>query len=145
MESEPEDAVTVIRKIVRVGLIVLTLFLAATALAGGFALVAGINVPSSEQLTRSVFGGPTLPGIALFVVVGGSALLAAILLIRNSRFAALAGTAAGITIMFFEFVEVLVIGSPPGVAQALQIFYFGLGTIMVTLGIAWWFIDLRMN
>ena len=39
--------------------------------------------------------------------------------------------AAGMIIMFFEFVEAQVIGSPAGIAQTLQIFYFGLGTLIV--------------
>jgi putative exporter of polyketide antibiotics len=56
--------------------------------------------------------------------VGGSARLAALLLMGKYRFAILSSTAAGVIIMVFEFVEVPVIGSPPGVTRALQMFYF---------------------
>jgi hypothetical protein len=66
----------------------------------------------------------------------------AVLLIRESWFALLASTATGVIIMFFEFVEVLVIGSPPGVARTFQVFYFGLGTVIVILSLIVWFVDL---
>ncbi len=133
---------TVIGRIARVALIVMTLFLAVTALLGGLAIIAGVNVPSSAELSSSVFGGATIPGIALFAVVGGSALLAAILLLRRSRFALLFATTAAVIIMFFEFVEVMVIGAPPGVARTLQLLYFGLGTAMVVAAMVCWFVDL---
>ena len=72
----------------------------------------------------------------------GSALFAAILLIRKSKFALLFSTTAGIVIMFFEFVEVLVIGSPAEVARTLQILYFGVGTAIVIPALGIWFLDL---
>lgn len=130
------------RKILNVTLIVLTGFLALTAILGGLAILLGINVPSVEELEDSIFHGVTIPGLALLLIVGGSALLAVILLVRKSKFALPFATVAGIIIMFFEFVEVLIIGSPAGVAQTLQIFYFGLGTLMVSLAMGIWLLDL---
>jgi hypothetical protein len=47
--------------------------------------------------------------------------------------------------MFFEFVEVLVIGSPAGVARTLQIFYFGLGTIIMVIALGAWYLMLAAN
>jgi hypothetical protein len=44
--------------------------------------------------------------------------------------------------MSFEFVEVMVIGSPEGIARNLQIFYFGTGIIISILSIIVWLIDL---
>jgi len=84
----------------------------------------------------------SLPGLSLFIIVGGSALFATILLIRRSKFAVLFAIVAGIIIMFSEFVEMLAIGSPPGIAQVLQIFYFGLGTLITIVSIGICFIDL---
>jgi len=130
------------RKAAYVILTVLTGFLALTAFLGGIGLLANINAPPVEDLQGSIFKDFTIPGLALFMIVGGSALLAKILLVRKSKFAVLAATVAGIIIMFFEFVEVLVIGSPPGVAQALQIFYFGLGILIAIISIGIWFLDL---
>ena len=134
-----------LRKILFVLLVVMNGFLTLTAILGGFSILIGINVPSVEQLSESIFKGVTIPGIALFLVVGGSALVATILLIRRSKFSILSSTIAGIIIMFFEFVEVMIIGSPAGVAQTLQIFYFGLGTLIVCLSMCIWFIDLLAN
>jgi hypothetical protein len=75
--------------------------------------------------------------------VGGIALFAAILLIRKSSFALMLSTTAGVAIMFFEFVEVLVIGSEPGITRSLQIFYFGLGMLIVVVSMGVWFLELR--
>ena len=69
-------------------------------------------------------------------------MFATILLVRKSKFALLASTTAGIVIMFFEFVEMLVIGSPAGVPRTLQIFYFVLGTLIVVASIGAWFLEL---
>ena len=76
-------------------------------------------------------------------MVGGSALFATILLFRKSKYANLFSATAGIIIMFFEFIEVLVIGSPAGIARTLQIFYFGLGTVIAVIAIGLWFFDIQ--
>jgi hypothetical protein len=131
-----------IRKILNVALIILTIFLALTSILGGIALLAGLNAPPVSQLEGTMFKDWTIPGLSLLLIVGGSALFAAILLLRKSKFAILISAAAGIIIMFFEFVEVMVIGSPAGVARTLQIFYFGLGTLIVIVSMGIWFIDL---
>lgn len=131
-----------LHKVANAVLIILILFLALTATLGGLAIVTGINAPNTTELTNSVFKGSLIPGIALFLIVGGSATLAVVLLLRKSRFGVLFATVAGIVIMFFEFVEVLVIGSPAGVARTLQIFYYGLGTLITIVSIGMWFIDL---
>ncbi|HUX52541.1 MAG TPA: hypothetical protein VMW73_17260 [Spirochaetia bacterium] len=125
------------RKFLRVVLIVLTMFLALTALAGGSALFFGWNAPSTELLAGTIFRDYTVPGLMLFIVVGGSALASLILWLRKSRFSDIFAIASGIIIMCFEFGEVLIIGSPPGPAFVLQLFYFVLGSLMVivTLGL----------
>jgi hypothetical protein len=132
-----------LRKTLNVVLIVLTFFLALTAVAGGIALLTGLNTPPVAMLQGSPFRDYTIPGLALTVIVGGSGLFAAILLLRKSKYATLFAATAGIIIMFFEFVEALIIGSPAGVARTLQIFYFGLGTLIVITALGLWFLDLR--
>ena len=130
-----------IRKVIHIILVSLTGFLALTGILGGIALLGGFNTPPADLLEGSIFKDFVIPATALLVFVGGSALLAAILLIRRNRFAVLFATVNGIVIMFFEFVEVLVIGSPAGIARTLQIFYFGLGTIITIFSIGILFID----
>ena len=128
-----------------VALIILTIFLALTALAGCIQLVEGTYAPPVEMLNGSIFKNFTIPGLALGLIVGGSAAFAAVLLFRKSKFSILFAATAGIIIMFFEFVEVLSIGSPVGIARTLQIFYFGLGTVIVVASMGNWFLDLKLN
>ncbi len=122
----------------RVCLIVLAFFLALSAFGGGVGLLTGWNTPPVQDLGDSMFRDYTIPGLALLVLVGGGALVSAILLIRRHTLAFPAAAAAGFAIMFFEFVEVLVIGSPPGIARTLQILYFGVGALMNSVCIGLW-------
>jgi hypothetical protein len=134
--------VNFVAKALRVILIVLTLFLTVTAFLGGIALLAGLNAPPVEMLQGSPFHNWTIPGLGLTLIVAGSALFAAILLLRKSKYALLFATTAGVIIMFFEFVEALVIGSPAGAARVMQISYFGLGTLIVVAAMGMWFLEL---
>jgi hypothetical protein len=131
------------RKAITVVLAILMYFLALTAFAGGAGLMFGFNVPPTEYLAGSLFGGYLLPGLALFILVGGSALYAGILAVRRSSLALLFSTVSGIVIMFFEFIEVETIGAPAGPARALQYFYFILGTVITIVALSAWYSDLR--
>ena len=132
----------VLRKILYPILIVLTAFLSLTAAAGGIGLISNLLVPPVEMLGNSPFTGYIVPGLALFLLVGGVALFATVLLVRKSRYGLLFANTAGVVILFFEFVEVLVIGSPAGPAQFMQFFYFGLGTLITICAMGIWFVDL---
>jgi hypothetical protein len=63
----------------------LTSFLALTAFAGGIGLLADLNAPPLEMLEGSLFHNYIIPGLALFVIVGGAASVAAYLLIKQHR------------------------------------------------------------
>lgn len=132
-----------LRRVLYVILTILAGFLSLSALGGGIALFFNLYAPPVEQLGDSIFKDFTIPGLALFFLVGGSALFATVLLWRRSKYALLFATTAAIIILFFEFVEVLVIGSPAGAALTLQILYFGLGTLITILTMGIWFLDLR--
>ncbi len=131
-----------IRTTGRILLIVFVAFLALTAFAGGVGILTGLNAPSADSLTGTIFTDFTVPGLALFVIVGGTALVAAILLIRRNRFALTLASISGIAIMCFEFVEVLVIGSSPGIARNLQVFYFGLGMLIAVIAMVIRFLEI---
>jgi hypothetical protein len=111
----------------RIASIVLNVFQAVTAIAGGIALLMGVNAPPVGLLGRSPFGSYLIPGLALTFVVGGSAAVAATLLIRRHRHGWLAALVAAAAIIIFEIVEIAVIGSPAGVARNLQILYLATG------------------
>ena len=133
------------RTALRVVSIVLALFLAVSAVAGGIGILTGFIPLGEELLQGSPFASYTLPGLALAILVGGAALFASILLFRRSRYALLVLTTAGVVIMFFEFVEVMAIGSPPGPARFLQIFYYAWGVGLVVVSMAAWLAELRSH
>lgn len=133
---------TLLTKSIRTLLIVLMFFLALAAFEGGIQLLVGFYTPPVEMLSGSIFKDFTLPGLALGIIVGGSALLTAILLLKKNRFSILASIATGVIIMFFEFVEMLAIGSPAGPARFMQIFFFGMGTVIIAASIGQLFLGL---
>ena len=119
----------------RVTLIVLTALLGLTAIAGGIALLAGINAPPVDELEGSRFDSYVIPGLALLVLVGGGGCAAALLTWRRHRLAPLVAGAAGAMIIVFEVVEILTIGSDPGVARNLQVFYLSVGVLIIVLSL----------
>jgi len=129
----------------RILLILLDGFLSLTAIAGGIGLLTGTNTPPVSFLAGSPFPDYTIPGLALLVLVGGTALVATYLTIRHHRYAALVSVLAGAMIIVFEIVEVLAIGMPPGIARNLQVFYFTLGLIILVLALAYWTVQRRAS
>ena len=121
-------------RIIRKILIMLISFLALTAIGGGIGLLTGLNAPPLVFLDGSPFSSYILPGLALLILVGGTAVLASILLVRNHRHAWIAAIASAIAVVIFEIVEVVYIGSPEGIARNLQVFYFTYGIILGILG-----------
>lgn len=121
--------------VLRGTLLLLTGFLALSAVPGGIALLAGVYTPPVRELEGSIFSSFLVPGLALLVVVGGSALLAFVLLVRRARLGPVTAGLAGAFVMAFEFVEVLAIGSPPGPAFVMQALYFGIGLGLVCLSL----------
>jgi hypothetical protein len=119
---------------VRPTLGVLLLFLAVTAGAGGFGLLTGSIVPGLDRLAGSPFRSYAIPGLVLVLIVSGSALRATMLLIMRRADGPRAAIIAGMMVVSFDVVEVLVIGSPAGLARNLQVFYFALGFAVVWLG-----------
>jgi hypothetical protein len=132
-------------KSIRILLIVLTIFLALAAFEGGIQLLVGFYAPPVEMLNGSPFKDFTIPALSLGLIVGGSALFTAILNIRKSKFALLSSIATGLIIMFFEFVEMLSIGSPAGPARFMQIFFFGMGTVIIAVCIGQLFLEQIAN
>lgn len=108
-------------------------FLSLTAVGGAIALLFGFAAPPLEMLSGSVFSSYLIPGLALLILVGLGALAAMVLLSRKHRWSVQAALGSAATILIFETVEVISIGSPPGVARNLQILYFSLGGFVAVL------------
>ena len=117
----------------RVLLVIPVVFLAATSVAGGLALLMGAIAPPATLLEGSPFRTYTVPGVVLLAVVGGSAVAAGGLLLGRHALALRATVVAAAMIVSFEVVEILIIGSPPGIARNLQMFYLGLGAGIAAL------------
>src|SRR5262245_48898609 len=94
----------------RIGLAILDGFLGVTAVLGGLGLVTNRFTPPLDALAGSPFTSYTIPGLVLLVVVGGSGLLAALLLARRLAWGVPVSGAAGVTLLVFEAVELAAVG-----------------------------------
>ncbi len=121
-------------------LIVITVFNALSAVAGGIAILAtnGLGMPLS-MLKNGPFNSFTAPGIILLVVVGGSQVVSGVLLLMRKESAYVWTSIAGFGIVIWIFVEVAIIEA----TAWLQVLYFSTGlaqliAVVVLLGVVHW-------
>ncbi|MEY9952506.1 hypothetical protein [Leifsonia sp. EB34] len=127
----------------RITLTVLTALVGLTAVAGGAALIFGAvasstlggAVPDRSFLDGSPFTSYLAPGLVLAVVVGGTQLLAAVLVGRDSRSGPVAAAVAGFGLLIWIFVQMMFIPF-----SLLQLAYFAaglaeLGLVLLSLGL----------
>jgi hypothetical protein len=125
----------------RIGLVVLDAFVAFTAIYGAIFVVPTIPL---EWLKYGPFTDYTVPALALGILVGGSATLAAILLLVRPWAGAVATMVAGVMIIGFEIVEIGVVGFTlieydASQFQAwLQVVYLALGAVQLFAGYRFW-------
>ena len=115
--------------------IVLTGFLATSAVGGGVSLLVGGGRPDARMLEGSPFSSFTIPALALVFLIGGSSFAALVLVALHHSEAQKSLTVAGILLITFECVEIAAIGSPAGVARTLQALYLAIGVALVALGL----------
>jgi hypothetical protein len=123
----------------RIALIVLNLFVLATAVEGALFVIPTLPRDWLNQGALDIFPDYTIPALALGVVCGGSALVAAAGVLFRPRFGAAASVVAGLTIIGFEAVEILVVGLsmlqyPTAFQSYLQELYLLVGIATVLLG-----------
>ncbi len=114
-------------KIVRYTLGVLLLLVAINAFGGGYYGITGAKDIPVEWLKGSPFHNYIVPGIILFICVGGSALLAAVAVLKQHRLAQKTAFACSIIMMIWIAVQLAVIGyvswlQPVIIATAILIF-----------------------
>ena len=125
----------------RIGLVALNAFVAFTAIYGAILVVPTIPL---EWLKYGPFTDYTFPALALGILVGGSASLAALLLLVRPTIGAAATIVAGLMIIGFELVEIGVVGFTlieydASQFQAwLQVIYLALGSLQVLFGYRLW-------
>ena len=115
-------------KIIAVG----EFLLAVSAISGGYNLVArnGEGLPLS-WLENTPFSSYVWPGIILMVIVGGSYLLAAKLMWKQSKWYLEASATAGFGLLIWLFTEIYLLKHSFWL-QALY-FVFGISTLVITL------------
>jgi hypothetical protein len=96
-------------KLVRTALLVLEALVVLSAIAGGLWLVAGRSAVPLVWLQGTPFSDYTIPGLVLAIVVGGSALLAAVTVFIHREWAVLISVAAGLLAAGYEVVRVAMI------------------------------------
>lgn len=125
----------------RTGLFAMDAFVAFTAIYGALFVVATIPL---EWLKWGPFTDYTVPALALGILVGGSSLIAALLVIVRPPLGAIASIVAGAMIIGFELVEIAVVGftlieyDASQLQAWLQVFYLALGSLQVLLGYRFW-------
>lgn len=106
-------------------------FGALNAFAGGYYGMSGAEDVPREWLEGSPFGDYFIPGLVLFVLVGGSLLAAAIAVFAGLALARVAAVAAGVVVLGWLAVETLVIGYVSWMQPATTI-----GALLILL-LAW--------
>jgi hypothetical protein len=97
-------------RLVRYTLGILLLLLAINAFGGGYYGMAGAKNVPPEWLKGSPFHNYFVPSLILFVCVGGSALLAAILVFKQHSIARKAAFSCGVIVLVWLTVQVVIIG-----------------------------------
>lgn len=117
---------------VRKFLIFVLILVGISSIAGGLVLMIGSDLAGIPvEWLQPVFTSFFWPGMILAVVVGGTHIVAAVLLWRNSPFALYATAKAGFALVIWVFVELSIIKH----TNWLQWLYFGFGiyTLVATM------------
>ena len=115
-----------------------TAFMALTAIGGGVALLIGLDEFPPEWLRTTPFKNYTIPALILSVVVGGSALSAAVLYFTGNPSYPVPSMVAGLGMAGFILVEIRILDQDNPGATKIEVFYLVLGIVVFELaGIVW--------
>ncbi len=120
-------------RICGVTLFVACVFVALTAVGGGVTVAAGVDKFPADWLIGTPFGSYLIPGLILAVVVGGSAVVAAVAALRGLDAGALASVLAGAILLGWLAGERLILPSAAFSPQFwwLEAIYVAAGLMMV--------------
>jgi hypothetical protein len=121
----------------------LAAFMALTAIPSAIFIVPTMPRSVLHQGILALFPDYTLPALALGVLCGGAALVALILALWRPQLGALAAIVAGVFMIGFELIEILVVGftpvqTPDQFPAWLQVVYLAVGAALVILGARLW-------
>ena len=113
-------------------------FVALTAVGGGITLAIGLDKFPAGWLVGTPFSSYLIPGLILAVVVGGSAVVAAVATLRRSGAGALTSTLAGAILLGWLAGERLILPKAAFVPQFwwLEAVYIAAGLMMVLPALA---------
>lgn len=107
------------------------LFVALNAFGGGLYGMHGADEVPESWLDGTVFHSYFIPGLILFLVVGGSCLITSIMVFGKHRFAQRSAFICAAVILLWIFVQLKVIGF----VSWLQPFIAGLGVLILLLNL----------
>jgi hypothetical protein len=125
-------------RIERVAIVALGGFIALSAVGGGIGLIGGGLAFPLDWLEGTPFGSYAIPAIILAVVVGGSALAAALLMLRRHRLAVPVALGAGLIQVGWIVGEVVLVGTSGDLMLFLQVLYLALGAVLAALAADLW-------
>jgi hypothetical protein len=125
-------------RIERVAIEVIAIFIVVSAVAGGIGLAGGGLQFPLEWLAGTPFGSYMVPAIILAVVVGGSSLAAAVLLLRGHPLAVPVALGAGLIQAGWIVGEGTLVGTHGDVMMWLQIIYFAAGAAIAGVAAHLW-------
>jgi hypothetical protein len=120
-------------KIIRILMGLVAAFIALTATGGGISMLTDVDKFPIEWLAGTPFTNYTIPALMLAIVVGGSSLWSAITLFTDRKSGAIASMAAGLIMMGYIVVEVLILKQDPPGPTLIEVLYFGLGITLFGL------------
>jgi hypothetical protein len=121
----------------------LAFFMALTTIAGAIFVVPTMPRSVLHQGILALFPDFTIPALALGVLCGGTALVALATVFVRPRLGALGAIVAGLFMIAFELVEIMVVGftpvqTPDQFPAWLQVVYLAVGAALVILGARLW-------
>jgi hypothetical protein len=124
----------------------LAALIALGAIPGAIFVVPALPHTWLHQGAITPFTDFTIPALALGVLCGGGALLALVTVLVRPRIGALVAMAAGVLMVGFEVLEILVVGFTPLLypsqpASWLQVVYLVIGASMIVLGELLWMLE----
>ncbi len=130
-------------KSIRVTIGILTAFIALTAIGGGITMWTGVDQFPPEWLEGTPFNNYTIPALLLAIVVGGSSLVAAVTIFMGREVAVFASMAAGLIMVGYIVVEVMILNQVPPGPTWIEGLYFGLGLLIFGLAAYLWLAEYR--
>jgi len=118
-------------KAIQVTLKILLGFLSLTAIGGGAGMITGIASPPDSLLEGTMFDSYMAPGLILLLAIGGSSVIAFVLLLKNHESSKAASYISATLLILFIIAENLVIGSPEGIINISQIGYLFIGMMII--------------